>query len=470
MRVAFIQNLWEELQGPLVLSEVLEREGHEVRFVLAERRWLRVLEQFSPQVVAMSVATGNHRWMLEAAGKIKHQLRPAPLVIMGGPHPTYFPEIIEEENVDAICRGEGDLALPALLAGVDRGELPREVPNFWIKRGGEISRNDLGPLVEDLDQIPFPSRRPLYDHYPFLKSSPYKRVVSSRGCPYKCTYCFNHKYRQMVKGKGRFIRRRSVGHVLEEIAYLSETFGFRHLDFYDDLFILDKMWVLEFAERFRDTIGKPWACSVHAKRLDEEIADALAASGCAFVAFGVESGSRRIRDEVMNKAIDEEDIRRCAGLLHERGIPFQTFNMVGLPGETLDEAFQTVRLNQEIRPFFAWCSVAIPLPGTRFSEICEEMGALPSGLSMDELVEHSWFDRSTIELEQKREITNLQKFFSVLVKYPRLEPAIRPLLSLPQNVLFRLISQFFYGYHMKIRSNMSWWRALYLYLRVARLY
>jgi radical SAM superfamily enzyme YgiQ (UPF0313 family) len=274
----------------------------------------------------------------------------------------------------------------------------------------------------------------------------------------------------MVEGKGRFIRRRGVAHVIAEIEYLKSAFGFRQIDFYDDLFILDKEWVLEFAGAFRDAIGAPWGCSVHAKRLDEEIADALRDSRCTFVAFGVESGSARIRDEVMHKAITDDEIRRCSKLLHDRGIRFQTFNMLGLPGETLEEAFRTVRLNQEIRPFFAWCSMAIPLPGTRFTEICEEMGALPRGLPVDTLVEHSWFDRSSIELEQKREITNLQKFFAIVVRYPSLEPLVRRLIGLPHNVLFRLISQAFYGYHMKVRSGMSWWRAFYLYARVARLY
>jgi len=469
MRVAFIQNLWEDFQGPLILTELLEREGHEVRFFLEERGWFQRLAAWEPEVVAASAITGNHLWILKAAEKIKTTLSPPPFVVMGGAHPTFFTSVIEHPAVDAICRGEGEVAFPRLLAETKGKRLPENIENFWVKRNGQIHKNDLGPLIKNLDDNPIP-RRSLYADHPFLKNAPCKRTVTSRGCPFNCTYCFNHVYRTLMQGKGAYLRRRSVGHVLEELAYLKSRFGLRMVEFTDDVFTSEKEWFLEFASEYKRRINRPYWMLIHVTHIDEEIADTIKASGCTRVTFSIESGSERIRRDLMNKALKNDDILNCARLLRERDIPFQTFNMVGFPGETTEEAFETIRINKEIKPFYAWCSIVQPYPGTKLSKMCEEMGLLEHRSGRPEEIGTSWFHTSVILQKNRKALSNLQKFFGLLVKYPWIEPLIRVLIKFPPNGLFKYMHQFYYGYHMKNRNHLPFFFALRLYARYRKYY
>jgi len=342
MRVAFLQNYWEDLYGALMIGEVLKREGHDVRFFMAERGWIKKLGNWMPHVVAMSTTSGNHRWYVSAAGNIKKHIPNPPLIIMGWPHPTFFPEVIEHEGIDAICIGEGELAITRLLAETEGDRLPLNIPNFWVKEKDHIHKNDVGLLVEDLDKIPFPRRDILYDFYPFLRNVSLRRTITGRGCPYDCAYCHNHSYRQLVMGKGTYIRRRSVEHVIDELTYLKSKYGFKRLAFMDDLFTYDKQWFLSFAREYRKAVGIPYLCLFSVNHIDADVADALKESGCELAAFGVESANEIMCRTVMNRIQSNEKIIECAQLLHARSLNIQTFNIVGLPGESLDDAVKII--------------------------------------------------------------------------------------------------------------------------------
>jgi anaerobic magnesium-protoporphyrin IX monomethyl ester cyclase len=466
-RVVFLQNVWEEHQGPLILAEILERIGHEVRFFLEERNWLPRLIAWRPDVVAASVTTGMQGWFLSAFERIKAASAAPPLTVMGGSHPTFFPEIVEHPAVDAICLGEAETAFPDLLASMSGSEFPTDVPNFWVKQDGRVFRNELGPIVTDLDQVPF-SRRSFYRDYPFLASAPCKRIITSRGCPFKCTHCFNHAYRQMIKGKGPYVRRRSVGHVIAEIEYIRDRFRVETLEFGDDVFTADKKWFLEFCREYNKRIDLPFWLPTHANFLDEEIADALQNSKCRRVAFGIESGNRRIREEVLDKPLTEEAIRKCARLLHERKIRFQTLNMVGMPGETIENAFETVRLNQELKPYYAWCSIVQPYPRTRLEQACRDQKLLLSDSGAVDATPTSFFAPSVVNNADKNPMNNLQKFFGLIVRHPVLEPLVRRLIKRPPNKLFKLIHQIHYGYHVGRRNGFGLIFGIRLFFRHRR--
>ncbi|MFH2099264.1 MAG: cobalamin-dependent protein, partial [Pseudomonadota bacterium] len=275
MRVAFVQNVWFDNLGPIGLAEILERQGHQVRFFLEDRSWVKRIVEWAPHVVALSATTGNHLPMLKMAEIARSAVTPRPVVILGGPHATFFPEVIHHPALDAICRGEGDLALPQFLAEMEGGGLPEKIPNFWIKKDGVILKNEIGPLVVNLDDIPFPRRTPLYSEYRFRRNYPVKTTVSSRGCPFGCIYCYNNIYKKMVRGKGPYVRRRSVSHLMEELLYLHKTYGFRSLEILDDIFTMDKAWTLDFAREYARKIRLPYAVLSSPGFLDPEIIEAL---------------------------------------------------------------------------------------------------------------------------------------------------------------------------------------------------
>lgn len=191
--------------------------------------------------------TGNHRWCLEASKVIKNNTKV--LTIFGGPHPTFLPETIAEAGVDIICRGEAETAVSELANKLDnRGDITT-VSNCWFKHNGKIVKNELRPLVENLDSLPFPDRDIYYRKYPFLNRSQ-KGFIAGRGCPFKCSYCFNESMQTLYKNKGRYIRYRSLDNVLEEIKHTYNKYGMRTVYMMDDTFILNTPWVYEFLDRY----------------------------------------------------------------------------------------------------------------------------------------------------------------------------------------------------------------------------
>ena len=227
MKILFLS--FDYLTQPLgiaSLSAALVQRGHrtEVAALHDISRQQSLLRDFKPDILCLSLVTGQHTLFLDRARRIKSEL-PHLLILAGGPHPTFYPECIEEPCLDAICRGEGDSALPAMIDAIEKNNgLPEQLPNWWIKQpDGSISRSDISPLIDNLDELTFPDRdifdRAVPGHLPVTTY-----IMTSRGCPYGCSYCFNHAYRDLYLGKGTMCRRRSIRNVIEELLLLKKRY------------------------------------------------------------------------------------------------------------------------------------------------------------------------------------------------------------------------------------------------------
>ena len=157
---------------------------------------------------------------------------------MGGPHPTFNKQVIEEDGIDAICTGEGDNSFPEFIRKIEKGEDYSSTKTFHVKHKGKIYRNPLGNLVSDLNELPFPDRQILYDADPNLAAVGTKSFVSARGCPYKCSYCFNKQYNDNYKGLGQILRVRSPELVIKEIEDVRARYPLDTVTFTDDIFTL----------------------------------------------------------------------------------------------------------------------------------------------------------------------------------------------------------------------------------------
>jgi len=433
-RVAFVQNLAVEYLGVMSLSALLKKHGHVVEVFIVESREasLRELARFQPAVIGFPCSTGTHDWVVAFAAALKKRMDGT--VIIGGPHATFFPEIIKEPPVDLVCVGEGEQAVLELAGRVDeRGDLTT-IPNLWAKRDDAVIRNDPRDLISDLDALPFPDRELYAGKYPYLNRS-HKVFMAGRGCPFDCTYCFNHAYMNIYRGKGRMVRLRSVDNLISEIRLVMERHRVSTVYMQDDTFTLNKAWLREFCDTYRREIGRPFICLVRADLADEEAVGLLAEAGCRRVFFGVETGSEAMRADILKKRITDEQIVELAGLLRRHGIRFRTYNMLGLPGETIDQALQTVRINQRIRTDFPWCSLFHPYLGTELAEYSKQQGFLEPGTSIGV---PSFFKESVLRSECRHELENLQKLFFYAVRFPRLELLIRRLIRVRPNALFHL--------------------------------
>jgi radical SAM superfamily enzyme YgiQ (UPF0313 family) len=448
-RIGFVQNLAYEYLGVMYLSASLKQAGHSSEVFILERgadELARQVLAFRPDIVAFSCTTGVHRWAADFAAKIKR--RSGVLTVFGGPHATFFPKFIEHPAVDVICRGEGEQAIVELANKINAGEPIHDILNCSFKLNGELISNELRPLIPNLDSIPNPDRLIYRTKYPYLLKTQ-AAFMAGRGCPHRCTFCFNHALQRMYRGSGPFVRLRSPGKVVDEIVQVVGQWNIKTVYLQDDTLFLNKRWLREFARLYGERVGLPLLCLVRADQVDEESIAALRRAGLKNVFFGIESGDEAVRNGLLNKGVTDEDIRRTARILRKSSVRFRTYNMVGLPNETMEQGLRTVRLNAEIRTDFPWCSIFRPFPGTELGRLAEEQGLLTRPLEDEQ--QPSFFKDSIIRSDNSEGLANLHKLFYYGVRFPKLIPLIERLIKLPSNVLFDFL--FLVGYAISLYGS-----------------
>jgi radical SAM superfamily enzyme YgiQ (UPF0313 family) len=466
-----VKEIDNEPQGILLISSLLKHAGHQVSLVVAtEEDPLEAALRLRPDVLGYTVYTGPHTWYLELNQRIRAQL-PGVFSIFGGPHPTFFPEMIEREGVDAICLGEGEYATLDLMNALKRNgagtappspdahttggvHLPElAIPNWWFKMNGEVVRNPLRPLLtgEELDELPFSDRQLLYSAHEQSRRTKIKPFITGRGCPYDCAFCFNKAYSDLYGGQGRRFRRRSPGNVIRELREVTVQHDVRFVLFMDDTFILQDKWLNEFMTRYKAEVRLPFWCQVRANLVTDEKVALFKDAGCVSVSFGLEAGNDRLRNAVLNRNMSREEILGAAEILRRHDITFMTNNMLGLPTGTLENDFETLELNAQCRPAYANVFLFQPYPKTALGEWAYEHGWMMG--SFDDL-SGSVSDDTVIKFgseAEKRQIENLQKLFALGVEFPWLLPAIRQLIRLPTNQLFWLAYKLWKGWAIKNR-------------------
>lgn len=465
-KIIFIQPDASEYTGIMSMSSLIKKHGHKaiVSIALESRVILEELRRFSPDAVAFSCMTPSYLWALEEAKVIKEK-NPLP-IIFGGFHPTFNPEIISEPAIDMICCGEGEYPLLELMDGLEGKCDTAKIKNLSVKSNGEVHRNDLRPLIGNLDDLPFPDRSIYYERYNFLKNYPAKHFMSARGCPFDCSFCFNHQLIKIYQGKGKYVRRKSPGYFVSEMEEVKGRYGLKVAIFDDDIFAVDAGWLSEFMPLFLEKVGVPFACSIRVDVVTEEIIKLLKKSGCFQVSFGLETGNEELRRTVLKKRISNKQIIEAAKLLKYYEIPFLTNNMMGIPTETLEQACETIKLNNRIGTDMPWCSIMQPFPKTDIAGFAISLGLLDGDYDKD--FYPSFFLKNPIKQENIYQLWNLQKFFIIAVKMPFLLPLIKRLIRFKPNKIFEFLFLCSYFTTYKRRHNVSWLTAFLFGLKTRR--
>ena len=447
--------------GVAHLASVLAQKKHDCKVLIEPRVpiLVRKLCAMAPDIVAFSLTTGLEQWVKQAIISIKSTMKTR--VIVGGPHPTFFPEYIEQAPIDALCRGEAEEAF-ALYADCLSGkaEDAARIPNLWVRLDGKIVQNDVAPLVPDLDRYPIPNIGLYFDDYPHMRRF-YRYlypIVSGRGCPMSCTYCFNKSFRELYRGKGRIVRRRKFDHLAEELIHAKKKYRITQVYFQDDTFLDPSSWFEVFSQRYPFEVGLPYFCLVRAESVDDPLADTLADSGCVSVTIGVETGSESVRQEVLGKGVRNETIIRAVRLLHKRGITVQTDMILGLPGQDLEGALESLRFVNRIQSDFAWCSLLQPYPGTEIHQtVMKFVQKADSGWAFTgKGIPASYFEDTVLTFPNKREIVNLQKLFQPLHRWRIPEPWIRRIIHAPLGCLFNLIHAVSFNLTIRRIKRIPW--------------
>lgn len=480
MRVLFVEKQIDyEPQGIMSLSACLKEAGHDVRLAIATQEDpVKAALEYEPDIVGYSVMTGSHRWYFDVNRRIREAMKDrAPFSVFGGPHPTFFPEMIEEPGVDGICIGEGEGPMVDLANALGNGGLRPDIPNWWFKIDDEIVRNPVRPLIRDLDSLPMPDRALVYDQHAPTRLSPIKHFMGSRGCPYNCTYCFNHAYYQIYKREKRG-NQRSVDHVIQEVKWVMERYPLEQVVFLDDLFVIYDDWLEEFAEKWPREVGLPFFCNVRANLIVKgpHKVDLLKKAGCSTVSMGIEAANDRIRVELLKRRMTREEMIQAGRMFRDAGIHITSTNILGLPTSTLEDDLETMRLNAQARISYAHAFLFQPYPGTELGQFTQENHFMEG--TFDDISSIAW-ERSILIFENEKEKTqveHLQRLFAIGVEFPWLEPVIRQLIKLPHNkvvdTVFWWLHKLFKGYAIYHRVHpikMSPWKLLKTALHFMRM-
>lgn len=306
------------------------------------------VRRHKPDLVAFSVVSDNYPWAIRLANKVK-QVVNVPIVF-GGVHPSSVPDyVIKQHAVDYIVIGEGEGALVDLCDNLKTPEICRTIPNIWAKYGSEVFRNEVRPLIENLDALPFPDKGIFYDVLPFFSEG--YITITSRGCVNKCTFCNNSLYKDVIyPGKGTFMRRRSPENVLAELRWAKKTYNFSAVHFWDEILISNKKWLFEFLEGYKKDINIPFTACIHVNFVDEDVVTHLKEANCWQAIMGVQSLNEELKKNILNRRETNEKVRNAITLLRQAGILAVCENMLGLPTQTEDDLINMLSFYNETRP------------------------------------------------------------------------------------------------------------------------
>ena len=286
------------------------------------------------------------------------------VTIAVGTHVSAVPQNTLElvPELDAVIRHEPEMSFRDIIDNVRAGLPLSGIPGTAARdQDGKVLLASDRPLLKSLDELPIPRQHLLpLDKYkmPFLGSR-YVWVLTNRGCPYSCTYCFEG----VVWGKS--VRYRSAQSIFKELQYLAEH-NVRNVLFLADLFTYDKKGVKELCELIISSgLKVRWTCNSRVDTLDEEQLIMMKKAGCWLVAFGIESGSQKVLDNVKKDA-KVEDAARTIRMCNKHGVRTWGYFIIGLPGENRETVRQTIDFAKSIPLDIALFHVAMPYAGTEF--------------------------------------------------------------------------------------------------------
>ncbi len=373
--------------GLAYLAAVSERRGDEVLLYdgnVERRDLVEVVREFQPAVVGISANTIQIKSAWRDAGIIRQMSDAA--VVLGGPHPSVLPEeSLGRPGVDFIVRGEGEdtwVDLCTALDGAPRSEWARAaagVPGITYRDGEELRHTRPRPPIKDLDALPFPAYHHFrMDRYTNLQPTidaprvPSYPIMTSRGCPYQCSYC--------CQTGPRVWRPRSPESVVSEWRWLVRDLGAKEIGVLDDSFNIDRKRVLAICDLLikEGLQHVPWIMinGIRANLADVELLTRMREAGCVRTAFGVESGNQHILDDAIDKKLTLDQVRKAFAAARAAKMETIGFFIVGLPGETEATMDDTIRFACELDPLVANFSMATPFPGTRMYERVKQSGRI----------------------------------------------------------------------------------------------
>ena len=375
----------------------------------------KYLEEKKPDIVGISCMTFLLIDALKVA-RLAKETNPRTYVVVGGTHPSIYPqEMLSQPEIDSVVIGEGEITFSELLDALFRKKSPSGINGAGYKENGKVILNPRREFIRNLDSLPFPDRYLLpYKKYYNLLGGGIEIMTSlltSRGCPHKCTFC-------TIKD-GRLCRMRSPENVVQEIEECVSK-GITDFDIIDDTFTINRKRILAIADLIIQK-GLKITMDLRARvdQVDQEMLDKLAQAGCNRIRYGVESGSPGVL-RTLKKGITLDQIKSAFRMAKKAGIVTFAYFMLGSPGEKEKEIKKSIKLAKEIDPDFVQFLITTPFPATELYRMGLEKGVLQGDYWRDfsahpqsEFIPQWWTEHFTHrELEKWQKKAHLSFYYS----------------------------------------------------------
>ena len=435
--VSTIAGLWPPT-GILYLASALIREGHEVVVLdgalLTKNEIMKSLKKENPRFVGISSVYPLWEKAKETAVKVKEVL-PDCFLAVGGQAPSHLKEKCFEdcEAIDAVLMGEGEEVICQLVNCLEKD---MDYTGIWgtvIKRDDRLYDNGGHGIVKDLDSLPFPAYEliDIHKYRPSIglfKRLPIVATFSSRGCPNQCIYC--------SKIAGKTIRCKSPERIGEELEHYVKAFGVKEVKLFDDLFTYDKERAIRVCEEIRRRkLPIIWSASSRADTIDKELLLEMKKAGCWYIHYGVESGVQKNLD-TLRKGTTVEQIREVVEMTHSMGIHTFTSYILGIPGETVEEAEKTIKFACELGSLFSEFFNCTPFPRTEIYENIHKYGVMKPEIDQVGMHLNSFHPFTMSEEEMKK--LRRQAFLKFYLRWDNVFKQVRSVESL-QDFYFKVL-------------------------------
>jgi radical SAM superfamily enzyme YgiQ (UPF0313 family) len=415
------------------ISSFLKKQGHCTELFVTS--WLfgqrafrdlkRTIDAFRPGVICFSAIATQYDFISGLATYVKGAY-PDIYFVIGGVHATLNPEEAASGDFDAICVGEGEGPVAELVAQLEAGKTPSGVPNLWIKHDSGLEKNSPRFFMQDLDSLPFPDRD-MWQRWMSNKSPRMCSVLASRGCPFDCSYCSNHALQKITQGS--YVRHRSPENIIEEIMRIVVEFPTtKEIYLETETLIINRPWCLALCaglEKLNKGLKDPLSFGANIRIVPrqelESIFSAMKSCNFRFINIGLESGSERVRREILRRNYSNDDVTHAVASARKHGLQVALFNLIGVPGETFDDFKETVRINRLCKPDWNLTSIYFPYNGTDLYRSCKERGLLKESIDHKNERQKAVLDLPGFSKSQIRESL---KFFNYYV-YKGLNPEDR---------------------------------------------
>lgn len=355
-----------------IIGKIEEKNIHE--------ELVKTIESFDPDFVAISLIEKNYLMFKELSRVVK-KTRPYIPVVVGGILPTIYPNILlNEPNVDYICVGEGEKFIVDFANNINNIEKLKKIPNLWFKEGDKVVKNELGPLTS-LNGIPNQDWSG-FDKRQLLRAFEGKIYVAgsfelSRGCYKLCSFCVAPQLREVYSDHApKYHRIRNPELVIHDIVAKKKEYGLEINSFCDTDFLsgVPADLLQDFCNLYKSKVGLPFLIQTSPESITENKLKMIVDAGCVTMSIGVESGSTRIRNEILRKRTSLQRVKKAFNLCRKYHVRTTANYMVGLPYETEDDAFATLEFNRELQPPSIAITYFQPFLGTESYDICVKEG------------------------------------------------------------------------------------------------